>query len=266
MPHLPPEMRRALALLLVATAASAAEPARVYTLWPSPPPAAPATTPELLEVGGRVYRGACQGCHGEKGDGLGREGKFLEIPPRDFTVGQFIVRSTPLGSLPLDGDLFGSIRRGFVPGRGMPSFAFLSDREVWGVIAYLKTLSPRWKDEKPGKPYDFPTPPERTQAMAEAGRGVFMGPGACFVCHGMGGLGDGPVAPGLSYLAGSHKGKKLKPANLSRKQDFKGGSRPEDIFRAITTGLDGTPMPSFAALSVEQRWQLVTFILSLNKP
>jgi mono/diheme cytochrome c family protein len=213
-----------------------------------------------------VYRGACIGCHGEKGDGQGREGKFLGIPPRDFTTGQFIIRSGPLGTLPLDADLFGSIRRGFRPGVGMPAFPFLSDREVWGVIAYLKTLSPRWKSEQPGKPFELPAPPARTAALEAAGRGVFMGPGACFICHGMGGLGDGPVAPGLTYVSGSHKGKPVKPANLSRAQDFKGGARAEDIFRAITTGLDGTPMPSFAAtLSVEQRWQLTFFIQSLNK-
>jgi len=32
----------------------------------------------------------------------------------------------------------------------------------------------------------------------------------------------------------------------------------------ITTGMDGTPMPTFAdALTVEQRWQIVYFIQSL---
>lgn len=265
MPHLSPEVRAALASVLIASAASAAEPNRVFTLWPARAPAQPATTPELTELGGRVYRGACMGCHGEKGDGLGREGKFLEIPPRDFTIAQFITRSTPLGTLPLDSDLFGSIRRGFVPGKGMPAFTFLSDREVWAVIAYLKTFSPRWKEEKPGTPYEIPPMPERTQAMLDMGRATFMGAGACFLCHGMGGLGDGPVAGGLGYVSGSHKGKKVKPANLSRKQDFKGGDRPEDIYRSITTGLDGTPMPAFPSLTPEQRWQIVAYILSLNK-
>ena len=87
-----------------------------------------------------------------------REGKFLGIPPRDFTTGNFLIRSTPVGTLPLDADLFGSIRRGFKPSVGMPAFAFLSDREVWGVVAYLKTLSPRWKTEKPGTPLELPAP------------------------------------------------------------------------------------------------------------
>lgn len=264
MPHLSPEMSGALLAALLATSAAAAEPSRVYTPWPQPAPAQPPTTPELVDLGGRVYRGACQGCHGEKGDGLGREGKFLAIPPRDFTTAQFIIRSTPLGSLPLDADLFGSIRRGFVPGQGMPGFAFLSDREVWGVVAYLKTLSPRWKDEKPQKAVELPAPPKRTPELEAAGKAVFMGAGACFLCHGMAGQGDGPVAPGLAYTSGAHKGKRVKPANLTRRQDFKGGGRAEDIYRSISTGLDGTPMPAFATLSPEQRWQLTFFILSLS--
>lgn len=269
MPHLSPEVRRlaVLAALALAAQALAGESKRTFTQWPSPPPPAPATTPELLELGARVYRGACVGCHGEKGDGQGREGKYLGIPPRDFTTGQFIIRSTPVGSLPLDEDLFGSIRRGFKPAVGMPAFTFLSDREVWAVVAYVKTLSPRWKSEKPGKPVELPPPPPRTPELEATGRGVFMAQGACFVCHGMAGQGDGPAAPGLVYLSGSHKGKQVRPANLTRSQDFKGGSRVEDIFRSISTGLDGTPMPGFAQpLTAEQRWALAFFIVSLNQP
>jgi cytochrome c oxidase cbb3-type subunit 2 len=240
---------------------------RVVTLWPQTPGLPPPVTADLLELGGRVYRGACQGCHGEKGDGIGREGKYLQIPPRDFTTGQYIIRSTPLGTLPLDTDLFGSIRRGFRPNIGMPGFAFLSDREVWAVIAHIKTFSPRFKSEQPGKPVDLPPVPADLASMAGPGTAVFMGAGACFVCHGMQGKGDGPAAPGLVYVSGAHQGKKVPPANLHRVDTFKGGRRPEDIFRAISTGLDGTPMPGFAAsLSVEQRWQLTAFILSLNPP
>jgi mono/diheme cytochrome c family protein len=266
MPHLSSEVTRAFVGVLLLAGLAHAEPKRTFTQWPKPPPPSPAVTPELLELGARVYRGACVGCHGEKGDGQGREGKFIGIPPRDFTTGQFIVRSTPIGSLPLDVDLFGSIRRGFKPSTGMPAFTFLSDREVWAVIAHLKTFSPRWKNEKAAAPVPVPPVPTLTADQANAGRAIFMGQGACFVCHGMTALGDGPAAAGLVYGAGSHAGKPVKPANFTRSADFKSGNRPEDIFRAISTGLDGTPMPGFAAsLSVEQRWQLVSFIVSLNQ-
>jgi mono/diheme cytochrome c family protein len=267
MPHLPRQMTAALALVVLAALPAAAGPKRNFTLWPEDPGPAPATTPELLALGGRIFRGACVGCHGEKGDGGGREGQFLAIPPRDFTTGQFITRSTPLGSLPLDQDLFGSIRRGFRPGVGMPAFTFLSDREVWAVVAHIKSLSPRFATEKPQPPVELPKVPPRTPAMAAAGQTIFMSLGACFVCHGMQGNGDGPASVGLVYTAGRHAGKRIPPANLHRADNFKGGNRPEDIFRSISTGLDGTPMPGFAAsLSIEQRWQVVFFILSLQQP
>ena len=256
-----------LTLLAAVPSFAAPTPKRVFTQWPNDPGPAPAVTPELLELGGRIFRGACQGCHGEKGDGGGREGQFLAIPPRDFTTGLYITRSTPLGSLPLDKDIFGSIRRGFRPGVGMPAFTFLSDQEVWAVASYVKSLSPRFAVEKPQPPVELPPPPARTPAMAAAGQTIFMSLGACFVCHGMQGNGDGPAAVGLVYSAGRHAGKRVPPANLHRSMDFKGGNRPEDIFRSISTGLDGTPMPGFAAsLSIEQRWQLVAFVLSLQTP
>ena len=257
----------ALVILAGLPAFAGPAPKRAFTQWPDDPGPAPATTPDLLALGGRIYRGACVGCHGEKGDGDGREGQFLPIPPRDFTTGLFITRSTPLGSLPLDKDLFGSIRRGFRPGTGMPAFTFLSDREVWAVIAHLKSFSPRFAVEKPQPSVELPPVPARTPAMAATGQTIFMSLCACFVCHGMQGKGDGPAAPGLVYGAGKHAGKRVPPANLHRAMDFKGGGRPEDIFRSISTGLDGTPMPGFvASLSVEQRWQLVAFILSLQQP
>lgn len=253
----------ALSIAAAASAPSAAIPApkRTFTTWEQKPPPPPPTTPELLAQGARVFRGACLGCHGEKGDGEGREGKLLQIPPRDFTAGAFISRSTPSGSLPLDTDLFRSIRRGFKPAVGMPAFTFLSDREVWAVIAYLKTLSPRWQAEQVPPPVEVPEPPPRTVRMVKAGQAVYQATGCAF-CHGEKGRADGPSAAGLTY----DSGKSIVPADLTRPQDFKSGAEPRDIFRAITTGMDGTPMPTFAeALSVEQRWQIVYFIIALGE-
>ncbi|HZX94163.1 MAG TPA: c-type cytochrome [Myxococcales bacterium] len=239
-----------------------AEPGMRTYSPPDHPPPEPAATPELMQMGERVYKGACLGCHGEKGDGEGREGKYLPIPPRNFTVGQFTLRTTPSGSLPRGTDLFRTIRRGIRPDIDMASFTFLSDREVWAVIAYVRTFSPRWKEEKPGEPVVIAEPPPQTRPMVEAGRKVFMDTG-CFACHGEQGRGDGPAAAALTYDSGLP----VKPANLTRPDWFKGGPTATDVYRTFITGMDGTPMPSFAdSLSEEQRWQLVYFVLSLGKP
>lgn len=235
--------------------------ARTFTPWDEPPPPPPPAGRELTALGERVFRGACVGCHGEKGDGSGREGRLLPVPPRDFVTAQFICRHTPSGSLPTDEDLFRSIRRGFRSEVGMPSFRFLSDREVWAVISFLKTLSPRWKSDPVPPPLAIPPPPPFTAAAIARGKAVYKQQG-CAACHGPGGRGDGPSAPTLKY----DNEKPIRPADFGRPHDFKCGRRPSDVFRTLVNGMDGTPMPSFAeGMSDEQRWDLVQFVLSIGK-
>lgn len=52
---------------------------------------------------------------------------------------------------------------------------------------------------------------------------------------------------------------------------FRGGSSPEDIYRRIVGGIEGTPMPSVPiatdhpqGLPIEQVWDLVNFVRSLQ--
>ncbi|HET8540027.1 MAG TPA: cytochrome c [Anaeromyxobacter sp.] len=235
--------------------------ARTFTPWDQPPPAAPPASPELLALGERVFRGACVGCHGAKGEGDGREGKLIPIPPRDFVVAQFLCRHTPSGSLPRDEDLFRAVRRGFKSQVGMPSFAFLSDREVWAVIAFVKTLSTRWKEEEVPPPIAIPPQPGFSSEGAARGAALYKTVG-CWKCHGEKGRGDGPSAATLKYDSELP----VRPADFSRQADFKCGPRPADVFRTLVTGMDGTPMPSFLDnLSDAQRWDLVQFVLSVEK-
>ena len=56
----------------------------------------------------------------------------------------------------------------------------------------------------------------------------------------------------------------IRPADFTRGQ-FKGGSGVRDIFRTMTLGLDGAPMPSFAdSMSEEERWAISYYVLSLS--
>ena len=51
------------------------------------------------------------------------------------------------------------------------------------------------------------------------------------------------------------------PADLTSGQ-FKSGPAVEDIFRTMTTGLSGTPMPSYRdSLPEEDRWALSYYVL-----
>src|SRR5205814_10627966 len=104
--------------------------------------------PGLNGQGKEGIRKRLHGLPGAKGDGNGLAATFLFPRPRDFTIGVFKFRSTPSGSLPTDGDLFRTITRG-VRWTAMPTWHEIPDKDRFAVITYIKTLSPRWKEEKP---------------------------------------------------------------------------------------------------------------------
>ena len=227
--------------------------------------------PTLLKHGEWVYRGLCIGCHGIHGDGNGAVWELADeyapehkLPrkPRDFTEAVFKLRSTPSGSFPTDVDLFKSISRGLVADHDMPAFKFLPERDRWAVIAYIKTLSPRWEEEADWQedPITVAEPPLPDAAMLVAGKGVYERM-QCAECHGPLGKGDGPSAPGLE----DDSGLPIVPRDFTEAAQFVGDSAPKGVYQTFTTGLDGTPMPSFADfLDENQRWQLVWYVTSLR--
>ncbi len=83
----------------------------------------------------------------------------------------------------------------------------------------------------------------------------------CATCHGERGVGDGPGAVGLQDVWGFT----ITPADLTL-PSHKSGSTPEDLFRTIALGLDGTPMAGYRpALSDAAIWDLVIYIRSIEK-
>lgn len=111
-----------------------------------------------LAFGERVYRENCAACHGEKGDGKGPQADRLITKPRDFTLGIYKFRSTPSGSLPLDGDLYRIVTRG-VRGTSMLAQLQLSEQERRAVVRYIESFSKRFKEEKPGQAIAIPPAP-----------------------------------------------------------------------------------------------------------
>ena len=208
--------------------------------------------------GARCIEARCVGCHGPKGDGNGPAATFLFPRPRDFTVGVFKFRTTPSGSLPTDGDLFRTVTRG-VRWTAMPTWHELPDKERLAVVTFIKTFSKRWKDEKPEPALVIGEPPKATPELVARGKELY-GKAKCFQCHGDGGKGDGVSAAELK----DDFGFPIRPADFTRGQ-FKGGSGVRDIFRTMTLGLDGAPMPSFAdSMSEEERWAISYYVLSLS--
>jgi cytochrome c oxidase cbb3-type subunit 2 len=215
-------------------------------------------TRDFMDRGREVYQHRCVGCHGAKGDGNGAAATFLFPRPRDFTVGVFKFRTTPSGSLPTDGDLFRTVTRG-VRWTAMPTWHELPDKDRLAVITYIKTLSQRWKDEKPEAPIVIAIPPRATPELLARGKELFE-QAKCWECHGHEGRGDGPSANQLSDAFDLP----IRPADFTRGQ-FKGGGSVTDVFRTMTLGLDGTPMPSYAdSMTEAERWAISYYVLSFS--
>ena len=212
------------------------------------------------ESGKALYMKNCAQCHGEKGDGDGYATQHLSPRPRDFTSGKFKVRTTPSGALPTHQDLVTIIRRG-MPYTSMPAWPDLTDQEVSDLAYFTKTFSAEFSNAASApEPVSFPSPPATTNESIELGKKLYEENG-CLKCHGTLGRGDGPSAPTLF----DDLGHPIRAANLAQPWTFRGGPSRADIFRTMSTGFNGTPMPSFAdALTPEQRWAITDFIASLS--
>jgi len=205
-------------------------------------------------AGARVFRDNCAVCHGATGDGHGMAAHHFKSPPRDLTKGRFKFRSTASGQIPTDADLVRTIVRG-IPSTGMVPQDHLSDDEVRAVLAFVKSLSPRFVDSTPPRVLAIPpAPPVTPEAVARGARAYVKG--ECAECHGKEARGDGPSAKDLS----------VRPSDLTRRP-FKSGPTAGDIVRTLLTGLDGTPMPSYyQVLEDDELWDLAYWLDSRAGP
>lgn len=253
----------ALPLLLLAAGAE------VALAKPVPSGPMPEATEALIAEGQGIYFRRCSFCHGLLGDGEGPAAEFMDPRPRDFTLGTFKFRTTESGELPLDEDLFRTVSRG-LPGTGMQAFDDdlikngLSERERWAVIAYIKTFVPEFEDEE-YDPYKkiikLPANmPAYNQDSIAKGKKIFER-AKCWECHGKQGRGDGQKA----FDRKDDWGFPIRIRNVTHPWKIKAGIEVEDIYMRFSTGINGTPMPSFAkALNEDERWSLANYIKSFQ--
>jgi len=149
--------------------------------------------------------------------------------------------------------------RSVKPGSIMPSFSFLSDRDMNDLVAYLQSLGNNRKYSA------FVQAPEEYEAYlarkkvdleadasANAGRGIYTQ--NCAVCHGLEAEGNGPNALILDK----------KPANFTR--PFYKQYSDSYWFYRLREGVPGTRMPRWAeTLSEEQMWYLVAYLKTLPR-
>ena len=210
-------------------------------------------------AGKPLYTRYCAGCHGDDGDAQGENAQWIDPKPRDFTLATFKCRSTPSGSLPTDEDLFNSVTRGFVT-TNMPPWVALTPQNRVDVVSYIKTFAARWQTAKPGTPITILPEPAPTIQSILHGRELFQRM-ECWKCHGPAGHGDGPSAKTLT----DNKDDPIRPYNFQTGSRFMCGTTNTDLYRIFMTGLDGSPMPSFAdQLKPAEAWDLVHFLRTLQ--
>jgi DMSO reductase family type II enzyme heme b subunit len=235
-------------------------------------PARAADAPALL--GKSVYDQHCAACHGATGDGNGPAAVWLYPKPRNFSAGQFKIKSTPGLALPTDADLLQSVTRG-LPGSSMPSFSYLPESERRDVVQFVKHLTAytdksgklvnRFEETAANgalvKPVEVPAEPAAGVQELTLGRDTFKKM-QCALCHGETGAGDGPQVPTLKDASGLP----VRPRDFNTGL-FRGGHTGRDLYLRINNGLPGTPMVPYGSdmLKPEERWALVHYVQSLRR-
>jgi cytochrome c oxidase cbb3-type subunit 2 len=99
-----------------------------------------------------------------------------------------------------------------------------------------------------------------TADRIKAGRDVFARV-QCWKCHGVEGKANGPSAATLT----DDLGRPILAFNFTEGARPKCGSTDQDLYRIFMTGLDGTPMPSFADnIKPDEAWDLVFYLKTLE--
>jgi cytochrome c oxidase cbb3-type subunit 2 len=222
---------------------------------------AAADPPEAARArrGHHAYARYCVSCHGVDGDGRGPTASWIDPQPRDFTSGVFKFRSTPSGSLPTDDDLYRTITNGLHQ-TFMPRWAPITEIERRDLVQVVKSFSPKFASEPQGQPIAIPPAPAFTPQLLQKGKEVWDKV-QCAACHGDLGKGNGASASTLR----DDWGRPIEPRDFTR-GPLKVGDAPEDLYRTFMTGLNGTPMPSFAdSIDQDDAWALVAYVRSLRK-
>ena len=223
----------------------------------APPGPAADIRRKRLEQGEGYYRRYCQHCHGPEGRGKGNASPYLLPAPRNFHAGVFKFRSTKSLNLPLSEDLFRTIKNG-LPGTAMPGWGeVLPDDVIWALVEYIKTFSKRFQMERPEQGFDPGLEPPLDLLSLRKGESLYREL-RCFRCHGDDGARTGPLKGQLE----DHWGNLSLVYDINQPRLYKGGAAGLDIFRTLTTGMDGTAMGTYDFLRADERWHLTHFLQS----
>jgi mono/diheme cytochrome c family protein len=233
-----------------------------------------------LNNGAEQYITYCSACHGLEGDGKGVASIGLRPPPRNFKQGQYKFAAVSSGQLPNDED-FMRIVQGGLHGTAMLPWNDVPDRDLFDIIQYIKTLSPKWAEKTAGEPIvPGPDPYGEAQKQAAITRGmkVYHGLAQCLTCHPAYETKEAIAAASMELskrestlrpdpyhgeMKESDYGYKLMPPDFTR-DHVRSGEKLSDIYRTIASGIGGTAMPTWkGALPDEDIWAMAYYVKSL---
>ena len=223
-----------------------------------------AAKPGTADKGKAIYDKRCTWCHGAEGAGDGAAKDRLNPPPRDFTSGNYKIKSSSFEDMtPNDDDIYRMIRDG-MPGTAMPGWSdLLTEQDMWDLVAYVKTFA--GFDKAPAKQVDYGSQVATSAESIEKGKKLFEDGDRCVECHGKAGKGS------ASKRLKGDAGERTWPRNLTKPWTYRGSNDPKDIFTRVSTGIPGTEMPSFAdtkskkKLTTEELWHVANYVASLSK-
>ncbi len=247
-----------------------------------------------LAKGSSLYRRYCLACHGLMGDASGPTATYIVPKPRDFRKATFKFKSTT-GDRPAREDLKKTVRNG-IPGSSMPSFNMLKDDEVDALASYVIHLSlrglvekftaqdlgegrelnvagmvtseaERWRNDATDKLIKPNTAlwqqayasPEGAAGGWKKGRDLYIA--ACANCHGRDGRSSFVEVPDNAVRKNTW-GDLQAPRDLTLGQ-YRGGSRPIDMFYRIRAGITIEGMPPTPQDNELDTWHMVGYVLSL---
>jgi mono/diheme cytochrome c family protein len=239
---------------------------------------------ETLNRGQVLFRRHCAGCHGRKGDGNGPSAASMTPRPRNFTRGQFKYKSVVGDALPLDGDLLSTVREG-LQGTHMPAWSNLSEADLSDTVQYIKTFSPRWRQEQTGRPIPTPADPwgagDRDAAI-ERGERVYHAQAKCWECHPAyrprqtiqdwlrqaQTAGGDPAGTAPPIRPDVHRSAEVTTLfGQLTAPDFLEDTlrvRRKRLYRTIAAGVGGTPMPTWSnRLQARELWAVVHYVKQL---
>lgn len=188
----------------------------------------------MADKGEQLYTDNCATCHGHKGSG----GVGIPLELEDFLAqapDEYLRRTMRVGR----------------PGRIMPPFYRLSDKDISEIIGHIrswkKTTIPKWDD---------------TLIEADAGKGKQLFEQHCISCHGKNGQGG----KGTGKMFSRARDLPITPPALNN-QGFLNSVSDQMLKAIITQGRKQSPMPAASQLNLNEEDinNLVSYIRSFQQ-